>query len=88
MKDTSLNKLKIKTTSNNKEAWEYFSTTEELRAVLFWLKLISSLQIVFIYYLCVSCDNAPIPMCALNALTIDVIVLAVWQQRNLFFKTI
>lgn len=24
-------------------------------------------------------------MCALNALTIDVIVLAVWQQRNLFF---
>lgn len=35
MKDTSLNKLKIKTTSNNKEAWEYFSATEELRAVLF-----------------------------------------------------
>lgn len=35
MKDTSLNKLKIKTTSNNKEAWEYFSATEEPRAVLF-----------------------------------------------------
>lgn len=35
MKDTSLNKLKIKTRSNNKEAWEYFSATEELHAVLF-----------------------------------------------------
>lgn len=41
-----------------------------------------------LYIIYVSCDNAPIPMCALNALTIDVIVLAVWQQRNLFFKTI
>lgn len=35
MKDTSLNKLKIKTTSNIKEPWEYFSATEELHAVLF-----------------------------------------------------
>lgn len=39
-------------------------------------------------YILFMCVNAPIPMCALNALKIDVIVLAVWQQRNLFFKTI